>query len=64
MYDHDGTEFTPGWHWGRTISVALFEPSRYALRFDGSASGNIYKLQTNTNFVAEFGVQFDSLHCK
>jgi hypothetical protein len=60
IYDCEGNYMTPAYHYGRNEKIVLLEPSRNALRFDGSTSGAIRKTQTNSNFVAEFGVQFDS----
>ena len=60
IYDCEGTAYTPGYHYGRKGKIVLLEPSRNTIRFDGSASGAIRKIQSNTDFVVEFGVQFDS----
>lgn len=58
MYDNSGLFYTPTYNYGRTISTVMMEPSKNTLRFDGSASGKIYKAQANTDFIIEFGVQF------
>lgn len=59
-FDSDGLIQSIEYHVGKCIKFNLLEPSRNALRFDGSATGSIYKALAHTDFVAEFGVQFDS----
>jgi hypothetical protein len=61
MYDNSGLTYTPLWHQNRKVSTVMLEPSRNALRFDGSGSGKIYKTQSNTNFVVEVGVELPDL---
>ena len=58
VYDSDGTKYSSIYQYGRKAKIILMEPSRNVLRFNGSASGKIYKVQSNTDFIIEFGVQF------
>ena len=60
MYDHDGQRYDPSYHEWRTASFKLLEPSRNALRFDGSVLGKIYKAQVNTDGIYEFAVQYNA----
>jgi hypothetical protein len=67
VYDGDGMQSSlPGltdYAWFRSIKTCLLEPSTHALRYTGNdASQNfVFKSLTNTNFIAEFTVEFNSL---
>jgi hypothetical protein len=67
VYDGDGGQSSPpaftDYAWARTKKVCLLEPSTHAFRYIGTdASLNVcYKTLTNTNFIAEFTVEFSAL---
>jgi phage-related protein len=60
VYDADPQRSSPGWHRGRSIRSAVFEPATYRLRYsDATATRHRYnKTFAHTDFVAEFSVQF------
>lgn len=63
VYDGDGGQNNPtrsDYAWYRTIKTCLMEPSTHALRYVGTDSSLniVYKTLTNTNFIAEFTVEF------
>jgi len=64
MYDGDGRQSTPtantDYAWQRTLKTCLLEPSTNALQYTGTDASlnSIYRTQSNSNFIAEFGVEF------
>lgn len=59
LYDTDPAGVDPGWHLGRHVRGAVFEPSMGTARF--TSEGGVLPLSralAHTDFVAEFAIQF------